>query len=432
MLKRRTFLKALGGSAAFGGALSATAASRQRHRVGKGGTIKKLMVLFLRGGNDGLNTMIPVESTEYNHYRNLRPDVGLNDNLLVDVPGSSGFFALHPSLSPLVPYIQAGHASLIHAVAYPNSDRSHFESQAYWETGVPGMGSLDGWLNRYLSNTTGPGLIRGVSIGSNIPQSVSGTVPVPVSNNFGTSTIDVDPDLNSSDSDAFRQKLRDTYALSATPGNADIYNTGNRIFDMIDAFADRDFGSYMPENGAVYPDSSLGRRVAHGAQMLKDDPSFLGVEIVTTDTGGYDTHANQLQAANPTNPNQGHARLLRQLAQSMAAFYQDMGDIRMQDTAFMVISEFGRRAYQNDSFGTDHGIGGLALVMSGSSTVNGNLVNGDGDWPGLAPGDLDGGNLDWVTDFRDIYWDILAGHMGLDNTTLNTILPGHIHTPVGM
>ena len=170
---------------------------------------------------------------------------------------------------------------------------------------------------------------------------------------------------------------------------------------MIDAFADRNLNNYIPENGAVYPNTTLGRQVSHAAQVLKDDVSFLGVELVTMDTGGYDTHANQLTAANPVNPNQGHASLLSNLALSMEAFNQDMGPTRMQDTMFLVVSEFG------------------------------SLINADADWPGLAPGDLDGGNLDWATDFRDIYWEILSTHMGVDNTTLEMVIPGHTYSPVG-
>lgn len=395
----------------------------------KRGTIKKMLVLFQRGGNDGLNTMIPVDPVEYNRYQNLRPSIGIAQASLLNIPGNS-FFALHPALSSLIPIKQAGQLSLIHAVGYPNPDRSHFESQSFYETAVPGNGLLDGWINRYLSLTSGPGLIRGISIGSNIPQSATGTVPVPVSNNFGQLDIEVDNALEGLEAETYKQRIRDLFLQTPTSGNQLIYDTGNNIFQMIDSFADRDWQDpgFMPDNGAVYPDTGLGRRVMHAAQMLKDDTSFLGVETVTIDQGGYDTHANQVNAGNPLNEGQGHPRLLRELGDCMAAFYTDMGPTRMQDVVLLVLTEFGRRAYENDSTGTDHGTGALVMAMGGANTSA--VVNDGPDWPGLN-NLLYGDDLMWVTDFRDIYWEILSRHMGVDNTTLGNIIPGHTYSSVG-
>ena len=426
-MKRRTVLKVLAGGSMIGQSLMADNGLR-RQEMGKVGSPKKLVVCFHRGGNDGLNSMVPVDPVEYNRYSNLRPTIGLSQGSLTNIPGES-FFALHPGLAPLVPIISAGNCSLIHAVGYPNPDRSHFESQSFYETAVPGNGLLDGWLNRYLRNTTGPGLIRGVSIGSNIPQSVAGSLAVPVSHNFGLSNIEVDYSLNDPDSDSFRQAIRDTLTAGPTAGNEEVYDTGNQIFQMIDSFQDRNLNDYTPENGATYPNTNFGNRVMHAAQMLKDDTNFLGVEVVTLDQYGFDTHANQVSAGNPATITQGHGYLMNQLALSMAAFYTDMGPTRMDDILFLVVSEFGRRAFQNNSVGTDHGTGSLVFVMG--NAVNGNIINGGGDFPGLASADLVNGDLDWVTDFRDIYWDILTQHMGADMVTADLAIPGHGATPVG-
>ncbi len=196
---------------------------------------------------------------------------------------------------------------------------------------------------------------------------------------------------------------------------------------MIDSFADRDLNNYTPENGAQYPNNSLGNRVKHAAQMLKDESTFLGVEVITIDQGGYDSRANQLDPANPVATNGGHYGLLSALSQSMSAFYTDMGSTRMNDIVFLVVSEFGRRAYQNRSNGTDHGTGSVAFVMGNS--VYRQVYNGDANWPGLD--NLYHGDLDWATDFRDIYWEIMSRHIGVDNATLNTIIPGHTYNPVG-
>ena len=129
--------------------------------------------------------------------------------------------------------------------------------------------------------------------------------------------------------------------------------------------------------------------------------------------------------AGPVSVAHGRAVPVSCLAQSMAAFYTDMGPTRMNDICLMVVSEFGRQVEQNDSSGTDHGVGGMAIVMSNniSTPVSGN------SWPGLS-NILHGDSLNWNVDFRDIYWEVLSRHMGLDNTTLSTIIPGHTYTPV--
>jgi uncharacterized protein (DUF1501 family) len=241
--------------------------------------------------------------------------------------------------------------------------------------------------------------------------------------------VNIDRYMPNENEEPYRQAIRDLYALSATNGNEGVYNTGNTIFQMVDAFASRDRNDYVPENGAVYPDTGLGRRVAHAAQMLKDDNQFLGVELVVLEQGGYDTHSRQIVSGAALDINESQQpRLLNELSGAMAAFNQDMGAARMQDTLFLVVTEFGRRAYQNDSFGTDHGTGAVAMLMGGS--VNGGCYNGENLWPGLAEADLyrNGDDLDWVTDFRDIYWEILSGHFGLDNGTLGLVMPGHSYT----
>lgn len=330
-------------------------------------------------------------------------------------------------MSPLSIIQGFGHIGMVHALGYPSPDRSHFESQSYYETGIPGNSLSDGWLNRYLHHTSGPGLIRGISIGSNIPQSVSGQVPVPVSSNFGQTSIGSDYLLDNAGQDAYEAKIRALNAQVPTPGNDGMYDTGSKIFQMIDNFSDRDLNNYVPANGANYPSTGLGNRIKHAAQMLKDESTFLGVEVVTIDQGGYDTHASQHNANNSATGS--HANLLQDLSSSMLAFYNDMGTTRMQDIVFLVVSEFGRRAFQNDSSGTDHGTGSVAIMMTASST--GAIINSDGDWPTLA-NLYQGMDVPWATDYRDIYWEILSRHMGLDNTTIGNILPGHSYTPLGL
>ena len=430
-MKRRTLLKTAAG--ALAAPLYTTPIlsgnSGPRTKFQRKGAIKKLLVFFQRGGNDGLNTLVPIDNTQHNHYMNLRPTVGLPAASLLNVPGST-FFAHHPGMNALRPMMQNGHVSFIHCVGYPSPNRSHFESQSFYETATPGISSGAGWLNRFLQQTTGAGLIRGVVIDNNLPQIAAGQEPVPVSTNFGNANIDVDPALDNADSTLYLSKIEQIMNEAATPGNATVYDTSKKVFDMINAFNDRNLNNYVPENGAVYPNNGIGRRVQHAAQMLKDDPSFLGIEVAVVNQGGYDTHANQVPAVNPLTTNSGHGARLRELSESLAAFYTDMGPARMQDCLVLMISEFGRRAFQNDSLGTDHGTGAVVMVMN--TLASGQAHNGDGDWPGLGNAALlQGRDLDWVTDFRDIYWEVLATHMGVAPATIGNIIPGHTYSPVG-
>lgn len=430
-MKRRLFLSLICGTL-----VSGAHASPRSHPRRRKSPVKKLVVLFQRGGNDGLNTMIPIESTQYGLYQALRPDLHVPQASISVIPSES-FFGLHPALDPLIPIIDAGELSLIHAVGYPDPDRSHFESQAYLETSVPGNGLLDGWLNRYLANTAGPGLIRGISIGSNIPQSVTGAVAVPVSRNFGQLNLDVDNRLAQPQADTYRNTIAAIHQLPPTPSNDTIYDTGNKIFQMITSFADRDLDQYVPEHGAAYPTlpgssnpTDLALKIMHAAQMLKDDVTALDIEVVTIDHGSYDTHSSQVDPSDPLNLTRGQPALLNDLAGCMAAFHTDMGPARMADILFLVVTEFGRRAYQNDSWGTDHGTGSLAMVMGPG--VTGAMFNGGEDWPGLETVHLyQGHDLMWMTDFRDIYWEILERHMNVASGALSLIIPGHTPTPVG-
>ena len=162
---RRDFVTGLFSSAALSGKLLGQSSSSNQTPKRKRGGGKKLVVIFLRGGNDGLNTLIPIESTQYQRYQTLRPNIGLP---LANISSLNGnpFFGIHPALDPLRSVHNAGHLSFIHAVGYPNPDRSHFESEAFYETATPGNTLIDGWLNRLLQfGPSAGGLIRGVCIG---------------------------------------------------------------------------------------------------------------------------------------------------------------------------------------------------------------------------------------------------------------------------
>lgn len=380
------------------------------------GSVKKLVVVFQRGGNDGLNTLIPVDEPERLLYDTLRPSIGIPEAQVLSIPGSTNF-GLHPALAPLLPLVTAGNMSLVAAVGYPGSERSQRQSQADLDTAVPGLAMLDGWINRLVSTTTGTGLIRAVSVSQQLPGSLIGGQPLPAAPNFGALGVAVDPLIL--DPDSFLQKARDLVGLTPTNDYFDIYASHEQLFAVVDIFSDWDLDQYVPDNSAVYPSSDFGDRIRHTAQLIKDNPSFLGIEVIAVDQFGYDT---------PVSQNLPHALLLEDLASSLAAFVTDLGPVGMQDTVILVISNGGRLLAENGTGGTDFGGAGLAMVI-GNPTSGGVLNEGSG-WPGL--GNPVGGGLGWVTDFRDLYWEILSGHLGLDEATLSMVIPGHVYTPIGI
>ena len=419
-MERRNFMKMMAACSGVGFVQNKVQA-RTANAVIRKTAGKKILVIFQRGGNDGLNTLIPTSSGQHALYMGYRPNIGVP--VASTLASTHAQFGLHPSLAPLHPIHTAGKLSFIHAVGYPNPDRSHFESESYFETAVPGNTLIDGWLNRYLQFTTGDGgIIRAVAIGSTAPQSVMGAIPVPTSENFGTLQVGDDSLPEGSPPPGELQLiLEQIHDLTPTTGNIGLYETGQKIFQMVESFSDRNLDTYIPENGAVYPDTYFGWRVKHAAQMLKDDPTALNIEVATVDMGGYDNHAQQTAEG-------GHPDLLAELASSMAAFNTDMG-ARMNDVLVLVVSEFGRRVLENDSAGTDHGTGGLAMVMT--NQASGQVCLGSG-WPGLESNSLYDGDLAWVNDYRDIYWEIMNTHMGISTSDLSSIIPGHTHTPLGI
>jgi len=179
------------------------------------------------------------------------------------------------------------------------------------------------------------------------------------------------------------------------------------------------FASYVPANGAVYPATTFGTAMRNAAAIIKAN---IGVEVIEIDLGGWDLH-NQL------GPITGAmASLLDQLSKSLAAFHDDLNDVNqtLNRVTTVAMSEFGRRAGENGSFGTDHGRGNAMIVMGGH--VNGGQVIRT--WPGLALANLSQGDLEITTDYRDILGEILVDRMAC--TSLSTVFPGWTVTNRGI
>ncbi len=422
-LTRRYFLQSSGAVAAYLGvspalALASPAMGIRTRKVNGG---KTLVVIFLRGGADGLNLVVPHGDP---HYQSLRP------SLRVAVPGSGegsaidldGMFALHPRLGALKSWFDSGHAIATHAVGYAQNTRSHFEEQDVWETGIIGntVGS-DGWLNRHLATSEGSGPVRAVAIGDALPRILHGRAPA-----FAIRGVS---DLTLADNGKNRTQmlaaLEHAYRVEPGAHSGDarqvVHEAGTTTLAGVEQLGAIASEEYKP--AATYPQTELGRRLLQVARLIKAD---VGLEVAEVDFGGWDTHANQGQGVGGT-----FGTLAQTLADAINAFCQDLGP-RLDDTLVVTLTDFGRTAAENGTRGTDHGWANCMFLLGGAvkrGAAVGEQRKVVTDWPGLAPDQLhEGRDLLHTTDFRDVLAELVTVHLGNDN--LQKLLPGHEFKPV--
>ncbi|MEQ8660048.1 MAG: DUF1501 domain-containing protein [Gammaproteobacteria bacterium] len=363
------------------------------------GNGRAVVVVFLRGGCDGLNMVVPHGDGRYYaarpHIAIPPPRIGGNDSAI----NIDGYFGLHPALRPLQTSYAQGRLALLPAVHFPESTRSHFHAQAFMERAGGSAGN--GWLNRYLLRHAAPS--QALAIGTQLPEALQGEAAVPAY------ASPLDRSLSSSHvlDDILRRVL--TTAYIGTPGTPTDEVEAWRVA-AAELESSRTEPSSRAATSVTYPDDSFGRDLAAAAALLRDDPDL---SIVMLSMGGWDTHSNQGGAAGR------QATQLATLAAGLSAFEADLGT-RRDDVAVLVQTEFGRTFRENASGGTDHG--GASAWMVLSSTLRGGIHLGHRGWPGLDEGSLlDGRALAPTIDFRDVYADLLTHHLGC--TDVSTILP---------
>jgi uncharacterized protein (DUF1501 family) len=332
-----------------------------------------------------------------------------------------GNHALHPSASQwLRPLYQDGKLAVVLATGLTEPNRSHFDAQEYMDRGTPGdRHTATGWLARHLAsaqNLPAEIVMPALSVGSTQATSLLGNRETVNLNDPDGFNLEIGPSYWR---DAQRRALRTFYEADSTW----LHESGLQALDAMDLIELNAAGGYTPANGAVYPNSSFGDGLQVVAQLAKLD---LGLRVAALDIGGWDTHNGQGDGAG------GYfGDRLEELAQGMAALYTDFDGAGSANYArrltMVVMSEFGRRLYENNDGGTDHGHGNLMFVLSG------NAVGGvHGQWPGLAPQQLfDSADLAVTTDFRRVLSEILVRRMG--NNQLGYVFPGYSgYTPLGV
>jgi uncharacterized protein (DUF1501 family) len=384
---------------------------------------KTLVVIFQRGGNDGLNTVVPFGDPDYYALRGaiaVPPPNASDPTAALALNGfgaPSNFFSLHPALAPFLPLWNTGMLAVLPAAHYPDASQSHFDGQENIESGASSA-TLDGWLNRHLVTLPRPAALRAAGFGDQLPHALRGPLVVSAFNDLASFTTGLPPN----DDAALLADLDRVYSQS--PDSARAYRAlivehGRAVLNDLAVLSAIDPASYVPANGAVYPGTTYGSQLRQVAQLIKAD---LGLEVAALSIDGWDTHANQGggEAAGQ------QARLLQTFAAGIAALVTDLGAARMRDVVILSMTEFGRTAAVNDSLGTDHGHAAAWFVAGGS--VLGGIY---GVWPGLSAQKLERGRyLDHSIDFRDVLGDIVTRHLG--NSNLAIVLPGHSYQPVGV
>jgi uncharacterized protein (DUF1501 family) len=411
-MDRRYFLKSSGITLASFGLMAAAPSFLHQfasaQTVAKGyGKKKTLVTIFQRGAVDGLNMVVPYGESEYYNLRR---------TIAVQKPGNTdgavnldGFFGLNPGLAALGTAWKDKRLAIVHSAGSPDNTRSHFDAQDYMESGTPGnKGTRDGWLNRVLQAEKGKddSPFRAVAMTQQLPRSLYGRAPSVAMTNLADFTIKAGiytTNLKGGFEGIWEQSSKDSLS-----------ETGKETFEAVNFLKDANPAQYKPENGAVYPNSQLGRSLSQIAQMIK---AGIGLEVAFAEAGGWDTHNNEGAGRGQL------ANLLRDFGNSIAAFNTDLGK-RMDDVVLITMSEFGRTARENGSRGTDHGHANAMFIL-GNSVKGGKVY---GDWKGLKSDQLyEGRDLALTTDFRDVFAEAASKHMGAKD--LDKIFPNYSAKP---
>ncbi|OIP73387.1 MAG: hypothetical protein AUK43_00570 [Oscillatoriales cyanobacterium CG2_30_40_61] len=400
-MDRRQFLKFVGISGTSAIATLGTHGWIAKSLAASPGS-KRLIVVFLRGGIDGLNVVVPYSEPRYYAARPV---------IAIPKPGTEkgaldldGFFGVHPSLSHLIPLWEQSSLAFVQAVGSPISNRSHFEAQDQMETGTSNnQKTSDGWMNRLLGVLPGQTPVEAVSVGTVIPRILSGSQSVAniTLNSNSTRELPIDRDQVKA---AFDQLYASNDALSLA------YREGRTAREQL--LKELDAEMQAANQGAPLPKGFAGE-ARQLASLLVRDPS---IQLAFMNLGGWDTHVGQGGSTGLL------ANRLAFLSEGLMALVERLGDV-YADTTIVVMSEFGRTVRENGNGGTDHGYGNVMWLLGGA--IQGGKVYGK--WPGLAKSELfEQRDLKVTTDFREAITQILASQFKLNSQQMGRVFPDFI------
>ena len=379
-----------------------------RHAHAAGPVDPIFVFVQCEGGNDGLNTVIPMDDVgpvpQRSLYEAARPNIqvpisALGATQIDNDPDKGTALALHPAMPELKGLYDQGNLAVLNGIGYPGQSLSHFRSEDIWFSGEPIGPFNGGWLGHYLdANYTASEMVAmsaARTMSASFYAQTANVLAVKKLSQFVLPEDDIFPDLT-----AKRIALDSVYATEADPAMTDglqlsVGSSGNVLLGKIDEFAgvDTNWGSNLAS-----VNSSLADRLLEISSVIRHDAVGrppLGVRYFHCRLGGFDTHTNQGVLDGR------HAPLLAGVSQSLTAFWQDMVDLGVQDRVLIVtMSEFGRRVAENGGAGTDHGAASCLFAIG--DTVQGGV---HGTMPALD--DLDRGNLKFHTDFRQVYATVI-------------------------
>lgn len=375
------------------------------------------VVVFLRGGMDGVNVVVPYAEDS---YHSLRPTLGLSppkDDTKPVIDRTldlDGFFGINPALAPILPLFREGLLGFVHACGSEDRTRSHFEAMNAMERGLATAkgDAANGWLARYLnaSDPVRPSPLRAVALTNIMPDSLRGATHATALQSLSDFRLDYGSDELRG---GFVDELRGLYQ----PGKDEVSEAGRQTIQVLDVLKRLDPAKYVPANGAAYPESDIADALKQVAFLVKTD---LGLEVACIDKGGWDTHFGQGRSEGLL------TALLGDLSQGLAAFAKDLAG-EMKRVTVVAMTEFGRRCYENSTLGTDHGRGSVMTILGGG-TIGGKV---HGVWPGLRKDQLEEpGDLKVTTDYRSVLSDVLTKRMGFSN--LSEVFPGYSMQPTNV
>lgn len=375
-----------------------------------------LVCVFLRGGADMLNILVPYAD---DGYYQARPTIGIPKPGTASVTGASvlrldDFYGFHPKMRPLLEPFREGRLGVVQAVGTDNPSGSHFDTQDQMEHGEAYKRTIGGgWLGRFLSaRSDGAGTpLRAVAIGPSIPESLRGAPVATALSSVDDVKLNVAAPIANPLCDVLAKMYGSEVGLLSASGESTL-----NLLKRVDAIRGQ---KYKPEDGITYPNHFFGNGLREVARLIKGN---VGLEVACVDLDGWDTHFVQgagegLQAVS-----------IDILARGLSAFDKDIAGCRERVTV-LVMTEFGRRIYENGSLGTDHGRG-FAVLALGDRIAGGTI---HGKYPGLDERDaflLGPGGLAINLDYRSVLSEVLVDIM--KTKKLPEVFPDFRPTPVGL
>ena len=434
-LDRREFLKGCGAAAAIGAVGGPTLLFSQDAHAAVN-PFDTVVMVFLRGGIDGLNLVPPVSGNDRSFYEEARPTLrvaatGEFSALPLTLANNTATgFGLHPSAVGLHQLWDQGKLAIVQCCGLQTVvTRSHFDAQAYLDQGTPGnLNASTGWMTRawQTQNLGGAIPMPLLAVASRQPNNMRGStesLSMPSPSEFSLSS-------GAAQWRAFRtgmpvgtKGVTETLA-SLWAGQSGVEFSGQRADASMQLIAQQGYTTTLPTTPVAWPTSTFARQLWTVAQSVRFN---LGLRYAAIDLGGWDTHENQGTAGSGYHFYQNK---IAELSEALTAFYNELNATgEMGRVTVIVQSEFGRRVRQNGSGGTDHGYGNPLLVLGGP--VNGRRLYGQ--WLGLNPQVLSPyfGDIPVTTDFRRVFSELMIRRMG--NNKLGQIFPGYSgYTPLGL